>query len=259
MGESKMYSEYLLVISIIFSIHSQVTLALEDEISQVIWTDVAEASLLTEDEHKVAFRDVVIESVVRRMFNVFMQSSKQWPAHSNFPNHLLLKDPQVVQENISFKKKTQGLVDIDFKAWNLKISGLHDIKIKNLHVLRHIGLKDIRVVVQLVTDLKITGEYKLQGTGLSMLPLTGSGQLNVAVSQLLLTGESFLIVRENNSTKGTDMDVKLENLLGGGLVGNAANDVLKLVGEDLLYSHKDVLVKTVREVFKNEISKFIDV
>merc|ERR1712215_270523 len=244
---SKMYSEYLLVISIIFSIHSQVTLALEDEISQVIWTDVAEASLLTEDEHKVAFRDVVIESVVRRMFNVFMQSSKQGQAHSNFPNHLLLKDPQVVQENISFKKKTQGLVDIDFKAWNLKISGL--------------------------PDLKITGEYKLQGTGLSMLPLTGSGQLNVAVSQLLLTGESFLIVRENNSTKGTDlhvkemdlkvkhedMDVKLENLLGGGLVGNAANDVLKLVGEDLLYSHKDVLVKTVREVFKNEISKFIDV
>ena len=31
------------------------------------------------------------------------------------------------------------------KAEDLELSGLHNFKVKNLHVLRHIGLRDIRV------------------------------------------------------------------------------------------------------------------
>ena len=170
---SIMYSEYLLPILIIFSAQSQVIIALEDEISEVVWTEVAEASLLTQEEHKVAFRDVVLEGVMRRIFNVFMQSSKLGSKRTRFPAHLLLKDPQVVIQEIAFKKKKQGLVDIDFKAWELFITGLHNIRIKNLHVLRHIGLKDVRVVVQLLTDLSFVGKYNLEGTGLSMIPVTG--------------------------------------------------------------------------------------
>ena len=89
----------------------------------------------------------------------------------------------------------------------------------------------------------------------------------------MLTGESFLIVRENQKTKKTqlhvkemeikmtnqDLDVNLEHLLGGGFAGNMANDVLKVVGEDLLYSHKDMLVNIVKKVYKEELSKFLEV
>ena len=101
----------------------------------------------------------------------------------------------------------------------------------------------------------------------------GAGILNVKVSQLMLTGETFLIVREDQETKKTklhvkemdlkmtnqDLDVKLQNLLGGGFVGNMANDVLRLVGDDLLYNHKDLLASEVKRVYKRELSKFLEV
>ena len=102
--------------------------------------------------------------------------------------------------------------------------------------------------------------------------IPGSGTLNVTVSQLMLTGESFLIVRENQEAGKTqlhikemdikmtnqNLDVNLENLLGGGFAGNMANDVLKMVGEDLLYSHKDMLVDIVKKGYKKELTKFLE-
>ena len=170
----KMFSDLLLALFVIFSTGSDLALALDGEIDEVVWTDVAESSLLTQEEHKVAFRDVVMEGVVRRAFHVLMESSKLGFKKTTFPAQLLLKDPVPIDEDIAFKKKEAGLVDIDFKAWDLMISGLHNMWIKNLHVLRHIGLKDIRVVVQLITDLSFTGNYSLEGTGLSMIPVTGT-------------------------------------------------------------------------------------
>ena len=65
------------------------------------------------------------------------------------------------------------MYDIKFRAWDLALHGLHNLKLKTLHVIRHIGLRDVRVVVQLVTDLEATGHYSLNGTGLSLVPLSG--------------------------------------------------------------------------------------
>ena len=149
-------------------------LALDGDIDEVEWTEVAESSLLTEEEHKVAFRDVVMEGMIRKAFSVFMASSKLGRGRTTFPSQVLVRDPLHVRQDIAFKKKEAGLVDIDFKAWDLAIRGLHDMSIKNLHVLRHIGLKDIRIVVQLVTDMMFSGNYSLEGTGLSMIPVTGN-------------------------------------------------------------------------------------
>ena len=93
------------------------------------------------------------------------------------------------------------------------------------------------------------------------------------VFDLMLTGETFLIVRENEETKETslhvkemdlkmtnqDLDVKLEKLMGGGLAGSVANDVLRLVGDELLYSNKDLLADEVKAFFRKEVSKFLSV
>ena len=265
----------------------------EGDIDNVVWTEVAESELLTEDEHKVAFRDVVLEGVIRRVFHVLKESSKLGYGRTRFPPNLIVRDPLPLTQDISFKKTEAGLVDIDFKAWGLSIMGLHNVMIKNIHVLRHIGLKDIRVVLQLVTDITLAGNYSLQGTGLSLLPVTGItlfsssyfvygsilsenlgyGDLKVKVSDLMLTGETFLIVRENEETKETslhvkemdlkmtnqDLDVKLEKLMGGGLAGSVANDVLRLVGDELLYSNKDLLADEVKAFFRKEVSKFLSV
>ena len=150
-------------------------------------------------------------------------------------------------------------------------SGLHGLELVNLHVVRHIGLHDIRVVAQVVTDLQISGQYELSGKGLSMIDLTGSGALNISVTRLLLTGETFLVLQENKETRDTEVFIKnvdmkmnnekvsveLENILGGGLLGDMANNILTLIGEEFLYAHKDMLTKRVSEKFKEKFSQII--
>ena len=166
-----MFSEALLAIFVHFFMSLSSTK--DGDIDNVIWTEVAESDLLTEEEHKVAFRDVVLEGVIRRVFHVLKESSKLGNGRTKFPPELIVRDPLPLPKDISFKKTEAGLVDIDFKAWDLSIAGLHNVLIKNLHVLRHIGLKDIRVVLQLVTDITLSGNYSLKGTGLSFMPVTG--------------------------------------------------------------------------------------
>lgn len=141
----------------------------------------------------------------------------------------------------------------------------------NLHVVRHIGLHDIRVVAQVMTDLQISGQYELTGMGLSMIDLTGSGGLNISVSKLLLTGETFLVLKEDKETRDMDvfiknvdmkmnndkLSVELENILGGGLLGDMANNILTLIGEEFLYAHKDMLTKRVSEKFKEKFNQIL--
>ena len=150
-------------------------------------------------------------------------------------------------------------------------SGLHGLELVNLHVVRHIGLHDIRVVAQVQTDLEISGQYELSGKGLSMIDLTGSGSLNISVTKLLLTGETFLVLKEDKESRDMDVFIKnvdmkmnnekisveLENILGGGLIGDMANNILTLIGEEFLYAHKDMLTKRVSEKFKEKFSQII--
>lgn len=125
-----------------------------------------------------------------------MNACQQGHNKTLIPGSLMIHDPQELDNVIHFKKQQKGLVDVEFKAWNLKIGGLHKLQIENLHVVRHIGLKDIRkidfifilyldseysffnstfrFVAQIVTDINFSGDYLLKGTGLSMLDLSGS-------------------------------------------------------------------------------------
>lgn len=247
------------------------------EVDSVVWTGVSQASLLTPEQHKVAFRDVVAEKTIRRIFSTFLSTCRLYPRTQPgellFPAELIISDPLQVKQKLDFHKKKDGLCDVDFSAWDLQLHGLHGMKLKNLHVLRHIGLRDLRVVVQIVADMKLTGQYKVQGTGLSMVPVTGSGPLSVTVKELQMTGETFLVVKENPLNGQLDLhikelelmmthnglNVKLDNLLGGGLAGIAGNDILTMIGEDVLNGHKDMLRSVVKETFRKELSKFLEI
>jgi len=249
--------------------------AMEGDVESIVWTSEAQASLLTPQQHKVAFRDVVAEKAIRRVLNVWVAScrSAQVPlSHNVFPEDLLVKDPLPVMETLDFHKTKTGVVDVDFKAWDIQMHGLHNIKVKNLHVLRHMGLQDLRLVIQVEADLNMTGQYTVKGTGLSMVKVSGAGPLSVAVKSLLLTGETFLVIKdENNSGKlqlhikelelmmtHGGMSVHLDNLMGGGLVGAAGDDILTMVGEDVLEKHKGMLKDLVKKRFREKASVFLD-
>jgi len=243
---------------------------MDGEVDLIVWTSQPQSELLTEQQHKIAFKDVILEKVIRRSFSVYMNSCQSY--QPRIQKKLLLKDPWKVEDLLEFDKEQAGLVNIHFKAWDLELHGLHQIKLKNIHVLRHIGLKDLRLVAQVESDMKLTGFYNVTGTGLSMVPLTGSGQISVSISSLMLTGETFLVVRENPDNGQMELHVKelevkmthsglnvqLENLMGGGLVGAAGNDVLTMVGEDVLFNHKDKLAAKVKENFRSELSKYLE-
>ena len=74
-----------------------------------------------------------------------MESIGSGKNNSFIPEHLMIKDPYRIEEEVHFKKKQQGLVDVEFKAWDLVLTGLHNLRIANLHVVRHMNLKDIRL------------------------------------------------------------------------------------------------------------------
>ena len=87
---------------------------------QVVWTNEEEAGFLTEEEHKVAFRDVVLEGMAKRLFDVYMTNSRLRDI-KKLPQNLMLSDPLEIRDEINFNKKQAGLIDMDFKAWDLKI------------------------------------------------------------------------------------------------------------------------------------------
>ena len=60
------------------------------------------------------------------------------------PHHTLLQLFILSVGQVNFKKQQAGLVDVEFRAWDLELSGLHNLQIENLHVVRHVGLRDIR-------------------------------------------------------------------------------------------------------------------
>lgn len=86
----------------------------------VVWTDDDELTFLTPEEHSVAFRDVIIEGMAERIFEVYMASSRQRD-HSSFDKKILINDPQEIEDEIKFKKTETGLIDVDFRAWGLEV------------------------------------------------------------------------------------------------------------------------------------------
>ena len=86
----------------------------------VVWTDKQETLYLTEDEHKVAFRDVVVEGMVRRMFDVYLTASRLGDNKTVEPD-MMINDPLDIENEIKFKNSQSGLIDVDFQAWDLKL------------------------------------------------------------------------------------------------------------------------------------------
>ena len=47
--------------------------------------------------------------------------------------------------------------------------------------------------------------------------------------------------------------------MGGGFAGNVANDVLRFVGDEVIYNNKDLIAEEVKKFFKTELGKFLKV
>ena len=74
-----------------------------------------------------------------------------------------------------------------------------------------------------------------------------------------LTGAKQMFIKNIDlKMKNENLRVQLENLLGGGFIGDMANKILTLIGEDFLYTHKDTLATAAKEAYKSIIRKILD-
>ena len=104
----------------------------------IVWATQPEKELLKGDETKVAFRDIAFEVMTKKIFEAYIFACKHRET-SFVPESWLLKEPHEIPNHVKFDKKIDGLLDIKFSAWNIKISGLQDIVIEQFHFIRHVG------------------------------------------------------------------------------------------------------------------------
>ena len=104
----------------------------------IIWTNKPEKDLLAKEESLLAFRDVAMEVLARRMLETYFKNCKLGN-RSSIPDNLRLKEGQKIQQRVEFSKDVPGLLDIKFSAWDVEVRGLEDLVVKKFHFVRHIG------------------------------------------------------------------------------------------------------------------------
>ena len=129
----------------------------------------------------------------------------------------------------------------------------------------------MRIVGQISSNITFTGQYKMEGRGLNLLTLTGAGGLRISATRMTVTSEMYVVVREDKragtvelflndiklKVRKEKLKVELENMLGGGLTGSVAREIITLLGEDFVRRTKEILSRRLNEFLKKELKNII--
>ena len=159
------------------------------------------------------------------------------------------------------------------KTGQMWIGGFGNLKMDYIRVVRHFGLKDVRVSVRFGGDLKITGNYTLEGTAISILPVNGDGNFSIAIKGADISAITYMIMNTKGQTDEDkkkiimknldaqvgykDLDFQFENLMGGGVVGSTVNLVINAMGEAIIESQRQMLIDILKEQFHNFIEYWL--
>ncbi len=142
--------------------------------------------------------------------------------------------------SFSFSEK-EKYVDVKASFQDIVVTGLSTIDFPKLSF----DDKQFKVsATATVANLKGTGTYKLDGTAVTIIPLTGDGDVTVEVDGVTMT--IGLVVSTFDITKLTakvtvedisfavgSIKVNLTNLEGGGDLGKILNQILNLLGKKI--------------------------
>ena len=157
---------------------------------------------------------------------------------------------------------------ITLKADEMAIGGFGNLKMDYIRVVRHFGLKDVKVSVRLRADLKIAGNYILNGTALGILPVTGDGDFSINAKEVEISAVTYLIMNDKMGKDAEEkkkivvqnldaqigykeLDFKFQNLMGGGVVGSTVNIVINAVGEAIVENQRKQLIMLFKTEFHN--------
>ena len=156
------------------------------------------------------------------------------------------------------------------KTGQMMIGGFGNLRMDYIRVVRHFGLKDIKVSLRFGGDLKIIGNYTLQGQAIGILPVSGDGDFSIAINGAEISAITYAIMNEKGNNEAEkkkiivknldaqvgykELDFKFENLMGGGIVGSTVNLVINAMGEAIIESQRQMLIT----VLKNEYHNYVD-
>ena len=158
------------------------------------------------------------------------------------------------------------------KTGEMMIGGFGGLTMDYIRVVRHFGLKDIKISLRFGGNLKIMGNYTLKGQAIGILPVSGDGDFSIAIDKTEISMITYLIMNEKGTTeedkkkivvKNLDaqvgykaLDFKFENLMGGGIVGSTVNMVINAMGEGIIESQRQMLIKALKTQFHQYVESW---
>jgi len=161
-----------------------------------------------------------------------------------------------INENIR-----EGVANVKILVDQLKIEGLSKFETQMVDA----DMQSLRISLSLFVPL-LTGKasYDLDGKIFNIIPLYGKGGANVQVVDLTATGSAALSVTADGHLQMGEFSldigfggvfVNLENILGGGNLGQVVNGLINLLGKRLFDIFRPVIKKELSKVILVEINK----
>jgi len=243
--------------------------------SDLIWTDEKDMvgkflpAKAKKNGKATGFRDIILENIVKVGFERIMEKIRN--PHL-FKDDMGVRDPMPLSEKINMKKE-EDLYDIDMKTGEMMIGGFGGLKMDYIRVVRHFGLKDIKVSLRFGGNLKIKGNYTLKGQAIGILPVTGDGDFTISINGAEISAITYAIMNEKGNTGDErkkiivknleaqvgykELDFKFENLMGGGMIGSTVNMVINAMGEGIIESQRQMLITVLKQQFHNYVESWL--
>ena len=164
--------------------------------------------------------------------------------------------------SFGFSEKDEAYVDVEASFEDVVLTGLSTINFTNLSF----DDKEFKVsAAATVTNLKGTGDYKLDGTAVKIVPLKGDGDVTVEIDNINMTISlavttfdlSDLTVKVTVSGISFEVGtitVNLANLEGGGELGKVLNQILNLLGKKIFDATEPYISDALKSALQNLIN-----
>lgn len=155
----------------------------------------------------------------------------------------------------------EGAADVKIRLNDLKIDGGSKFETQKVDA----DLQDLRLSLSLFIP-RVVGNavYDLDGKIFNIIPLYGKGKANVQLIDLVATGSAALTITADGHLKATEFNVdpsfgsifvNLENILGGGNLGQVVNGIVNMLGKTIFDQFKPEIRKILNKAIIGEINK----
>merc|ERR1712198_613888 len=154
-----------------------------------------------------------------------------------------------------------GPADIQIREDNLKINGMSKFETQKVDA----DLQNLRLSLSLFIP-RVAGNavYDLNGKIFSIIPVYGKGKASVQLVDLVASGSAALPISMDGHLQATEFDVdpsfggiavNLENILGGGNLGQVVNGVVNMLGKTLFDKFQPEIRKALNKAIIGEVNK----